>query len=683
MKTIAIIQARMGSTRLPGKVLMEFGGRAALAWTVDAARLVPGVDGVIVATGEDTGNDPIAAWCEAQGVSCHRGSEDDVLARFAGAARVTNADIVMRLTADCPLLDPGVCGQVLMLQEMSGATYASNVDPAGWPDGLDCEVFPVAALFAAEAEANKPFEREHVTPHIRMRARQASNRTANLSCPLPGLRQERWTLDTQQDLEFLQALVQHLPPGRPPSYVETLRVLEAHPDLRAEQSKGARNETYPGGVGMEPDIQLRRYDESKTTLRRARKVIPLGAQTFSKCHTQFPVGHAPLFLTHGDGGRVWDVDGNEYIDLVCGLLPVVLGYRDPDVDRAIREQLDAGISFSLPTGLEADLAERLVEIIPCAEMVRFGKNGTDATSAAIRLARSFTGRERVAVCGYHGWQDWFIGATTRNKGVPKAVSELTHTFPYDDIAALDALLRRHQGEFAAVIIEPMNIVEPAPDYLQELAECTHRHGALLVFDEIVTGFRYAMGGAQELFGVTPDLAAFGKAMANGMPLSAIVGRAEVMREMEEIFFSATFGGEALSLAAAIATIDKMKREPVIETLWARGRALAEQATKRIAAHGLQDVISLSGMAPWTLLGFSDHPTARKEALRTFFLRAMFARGVLLTASHNICYAHNDADMTLTLAAYDGTLAELHDALEGGALEAELPCPVIEPVFKVR
>lgn len=673
----------MGSRRLPEKVLMDLGGRPALAWTVAAARAIPGIGQIVVATGDDAGNDPIAVWCARNEVEVYRGSEDDVLARFAGAARAARADIVMRLTADCPLLDPAVCGQVLMLLELGDTEYASNVDPASWPDGLDCEAFPAEALFLADAEAQRPHEREHVTPGIRMRARHGHDRTANLSCPLPGLERERWTLDDDDDLSFLRALVPHLPQDRPPSFLDVLRTLRAHPELRAERSGAPRNANYQGGIEIDPAASPRHYSQSNLALARAEKVIPLGAQTFSKCRTQFPVGHAPLYLTHGDRGRAWDVDGNEFVDLICGLLPVVLGYRDPDIDRAIRVQLDRGISFSLPTSLESELAERLVEIIPCAESVRFGKNGTDATAAAVRLARAKTGRDRVAVCGYHGWQDWYIGATSRNKGVPVAVSELTHFFPYNDLPALDALLRRHPDEFALVMIEPTNAVEPNPEYLEELRELVHRHGSLLAFDEIVTGFRYALGGAQELFGVTPDLATFGKAMANGMPLSAIVGRADVMAEMEEIFFSGTFGGEALSLAAAIATIDKMRREPVIETLWRNGALLADGAAQRIEQHGLSEVISLSGKAPWMLLQFADHRAARKEAIRTLFLCAMYDRGVLISASHNVCYAHSAADLALVLDAYDGALAEVRRELDGGALESNLPCPVIEPVFSVR
>ena len=682
MIVLAVIQARMGATRLPGKVLEDLAGRPVLAWVIDAATATLGVDRVCVVTSVAEADDAIVEWCAANDVACHRGSEDDVLARFALAANAENADLIMRLTGDCPLLDPAVCAQVLRLLKTGGLDYASNVDPAGWPDGLDCEVFTAEALNAAADEAARTTEREHVTPFIRHRRHRFA--AGNLGCSLPGLAAERWTLDTPEDLEFLRAVTAKLAdPSRPPALIEVLAVLDDNPHLRDINVAWQRNEGAATTRRAEALDGERSYEKSTALLARAEKSIPLGAQTFSKSRILFPVGAAPLFLTHGDGGRVWDVDGNEYVDLVCGLLPVVLGYRDGDVDGAVRRQLDSGISFSLSTELESDLAERLIEIIPCAEKVRFGKNGTDATSAAVRLARAFTGRDRIAVGGYHGWQDWYIGSTTRNKGVPKAVSDLTHTVPYGDLDAVDALMKSHPGEFAVLILEPMTVVEPPAGYLAELKELVNGHGALLVFDEIITGFRYALGGAQELFGVIPDLASFGKAMGNGMPISAIVGRADVMDEMEQVFYSGTFGGEALSLAAAIAVIDKMRREPVIETLWLTGADLAAATTTLIATHGLSDVIGLNGKDCWKVLAFADHAKAHKDAVKTLFLREMHARGVLIGASHNVCYAHDATDIARVLAVYDAVLAIIAAELDTGKLEQRLGMPVNKPIFSVR
>src|SRR2546426_4552885 len=288
-----------------------------------------------------------------------------------------------------------------------------------------------------------------------------------------------------------------------------------------------------------------RYYHSEELLERALKTIPLGSQTFSKSKSSYPQGVSPYFIARGIGSHVWDVDGNEYIDFINGLAAVTLGYNDPDVTKAVREQLEVGVIFSLPHPIEMQVAEKIVEMVPCAEMVRFGKNGSDATAGAVRLARAFTSRDHVAVCGYHGWQDWYIGSTSRNRGVPQSVRDLTHSFLYNDLDSLRSIFKQWQDRLAAVIMEPMNLVEPENGFLENLKELTHAHGALLIFDETITGFRFAKGGAQEYFGVTPDLATFGKGMANGYPLAAVAGRAEFMHLMEEVFFSFTFGGETL------------------------------------------------------------------------------------------------------------------------------------------
>ena len=681
MKTVAIIQARMGSTRLPGKVFSNLSGRPALAWVVRAAQAAVGVDEIWVATSSNAADDAVAQWCKTNAIPVHRGSERDVLDRYAGAIHASAAEVVVRLTADCPLLDPSVIAQTIRLRAVTGVDYASNVDPPTWPDGLDCEAVTAMALLAAAKEATRDSDREHVTPFIRNNRARFSSET--LIAPLPGLAAERWTLDTPNDRAFLAALTERLPPDRAPSYLEVLAVLDREPELRDLNRQETRNAGLAVSLAAGKIDTRRSFERSQAFLDRAERVIPLGSQTFSKSRIQFPPGASPLFVTHGDGGKVYDVDGNSYVDLVSALLPNVLGYRDPDVDLAIRRQLTRGISFSLPTMLETELAERLVKHIPCAEMVRFGKNGTDATSAAVRLARAATKRDRLMLLGYHGRQDWYIGATTRNLGVPASVSALSHLVAYGDLNAIEALFAKHPGEFAAIILEPMSTAEPPPGYLQQMKELAHRNGALLIFDEVITGFRWSLGGAQARYGVTPDLASFGKAMGNGMPISAVVGRRDVMRLMEDIFFSATFGGEALSIAASIATIDKIERENVIGHLWEKGQALMTAVRGKVAAAGLSDVIGLAGAPPWAILTFRDHPNAAKELIKTLFLREMIAAGVLLNASHNICFAHSADDMTHVLVAYDYALDVVRTALKQGDLARQLGNQVIHPIFTVR
>jgi glutamate-1-semialdehyde 2,1-aminomutase len=426
-----------------------------------------------------------------------------------------------------------------------------------------------------------------------------------------------------------------------------------------------------------------RYARSEELLARAERTIPLGSQTFSKSRTQFPHGVSPYFVTRAQGCRVWDADGNVYIDMVSSLAAVTLGYNDPDVTAAVKAQLEDGVIFSLPHTLEMEVAERIVDMVPSAEMVRFGKNGSDATSGAVRLARAFTGRDHIAVCGYHGWQDWYIGSTARNRGVPEAVSALTHSFPFNDLEALEKLLQDHDGAFAAVVMEPMNVFAPKPGYLAGVKALAHRHGALLVFDETITGFRYANGGAQELFGVTPDISTFGKGIANGYPLAAVAGRRDVMKLMEDIFFSFTMGGETLSLAAARATLDKLKREPVVATLTSRGARMLKETDALIAANSLGDVLSTAGHPTWGFLLMQDAGGYSSFEIKTLFMQEMQARGVLSFGTHNLNYAHQDADIDAVLKVYGEVFPMLADAVHNRAMQQYLKCEPLVPLFKVR
>ena len=427
----------------------------------------------------------------------------------------------------------------------------------------------------------------------------------------------------------------------------------------------------------------KRYQQSEKLLARALKTIPLGTQTFSKSKTQYPFGVSPYFIKRGKGSHVWDADGNEYIDFVNALAAITLGYNDPDVTNAVKIQLEEGTIFSLPHELEIIVAEEIVEMVPCAEMVRFGKNGSDVTAGAIRLARAYTKRDHVAVCGYHGWQDWYIGSTSRNLGVPKSTRDLTHVFTYNDIESLDKIFREYPEKVAAVIMEPMNTTEPADDFLARAKELTHKNDAVFIFDETITGFRYANGGAQEYFGVIPDLATFGKGLANGYPVSAVAGKADIMRLMEEIFFSFTFGGETLYIAAALATLTKLQKKPVIKTVWDRGEKVVDGINTLIDKHGLQDVLSTCGKSCWSFLLFKDTAVCSQWELKTLFLQEVFARGVLTLGSHNMSYAHCDDDIQNLLSVYDAVFTILKDIVENGSLKKYLHCDPLVPLFKVR
>jgi glutamate-1-semialdehyde 2,1-aminomutase len=416
---------------------------------------------------------------------------------------------------------------------------------------------------------------------------------------------------------------------------------------------------------------------------RAEETIPLGSQTFSKSRTQYPVGISPLYAARAKGAKIWDIDGNSYIDLVSALASVTLGYGDDGVDNAIRKQLKLGVNMSLPGLIEAEVSELIVELVPSAEMVRFGKNGTDATSAAIRLARAFTGRDHILVCGYHGWQDWYIGTTTRNKGVPASVAELTHKFIYNDLSSLGKLFAEYEGKVAGVIIEPMNVTYPEKGFLEGVKQLTGAAGALLIFDETITGFRFARGGAQELFGITPDLSTFGKGIANGFPLSAVVGRRDVMMEMEDIFFSGTFGGELLSLAAAKYVLSELSKKDFTVALSRIGDDISKSITEKIEHHSLTDIVSLSGHPTWRFINWVPTEMYSVDMLKTYFMQLMFKSGVLVVNSHNVNLAHTKRIQKRIVNTYDAVFHEIALTLEKGDLSEKLMVEPLQPLFKVR
>ena len=423
------------------------------------------------------------------------------------------------------------------------------------------------------------------------------------------------------------------------------------------------------------------YKKSEQLLDRALNSIPLASQTFSKSLTQYPRGVSPFFIEKGKKSRVWDVDGNEYIDFVSSLAAVTLGYCDEDVDKAVQGQMKNGVIFSLPHRLEMEVAEKLIEIIPCAEKVRFAKNGTDATSASIRIARAYTGKEHIAVCGYHGWQDWYIGSTSRDLGVPKSVKGLTHKFEFNNIDLLEKIFQ--EQELACVIMEPMNVEYPERGFLEKVKELAHKNNALLIFDETITGFRYSLGGAQELFGVTPDLATFGKGMANGYPLSAVVGSNKVMQTVEEIFFSGTFGGETLSLAAASAVIKKYKEKNVIESIEKIGCYLISQLQSLINSENLSDLFSVAGHPSWSFLLIKKQNIYSPFEIKTFFLQEMFKRGILILSSHNLNFSHSKKDIDELIIAYAEVLPIIKQHINNKDLIENIECDVLQPLFQVR
>lgn len=677
---VAIVQARVGSTRFRGKVLADIAGKSMLERVVDRVQRAHTVEQVVVATTTAEADDAIVELCDRLGIAWFRGSEEDVLDRYYRAALECGATIVVRVTADCPLLDPVVADAVVQ-RVLDGCDYASNWIRATYPDGLDVEAMTVSALERAWREATSPHEREHVTPFLRF-----ADDVAVGSVEAKGNRRLghlRWTVDTAEDLDFVRAVYELLPEDSAGHFEEVLSLVEGDPKLMRNSREVIRDEGYYLSLTERPieTARPRRLDRSLALKHRAEELIPSCTQTFSKGPTQFVQGVAPVFLERAAGSHVWDVDGNEYVDYVMALGAIILGHCYPRVNDAVADQLTRGTAFSLPHPLEVELAELLVELIPCAEMARYGKNGSDATSAAVRAARAHTGRDVVVCCGYHGWQDWFIGTTTRRAGVPDSVAELTKTFRYNDPESLEHVLAEHRGRVALVILEPFGVVEPEAGFLERVQQLTRDAGALLAFDEVVTGGRFAVAGGQELFGVVPDLACFGKAIGNGFPIAAVVGRRDVMRVFDEIFFSVTFGGDAASLAASIATLHELVERDVIPRLWEQGRKLQDGYNTLAAHFGLADRTECIGFPPRTVLTFRDGDGQESPILKSLFQQEVIKRGILSGGYHNLSFSHTNADVEQTLRAYRDALELMAQAVASGDPSALLEGPPVQAVFR--
>ena len=683
-KTVAIIQARMGSARLPGKVLMDIAGHPLLWHVVQRTKSASCVDKVVVATSDNASDDAVEDFCRKEKVTCFRGSEKDVLSRFYDAAKTEFAETVIRITGDCPLIDPAVIDAVAKGYSQKECDYATNTLRYTYPEGLDVEIFSMKALETANKNAKRESDREHVTPYLRVGGQFV---TFNVEHTQDYSKAGHfWSVDHPTDLEFVRSIYAKFKGRTDFGFQEVIECLERHPEIAKLNAGKIMNEGYFRSLYQTANavpankLQLK---ESERWFKRSREIIPGAAQTFSKSYLQYVQGASPLFLKRGRGCRVWDVDGNEYIDYIQGLLPNILGYAEPRVNAAAIAQLDEGHSFSLPHPIEVELSEKLIQLIPSAEMVRFGKNGSDATSGAIRAARAFTKRERVAVCGYHGWQDWYIGSTTRNAGVPKAVSDLTHSFTYNDLDSLEKVLSAHHKEFAAVMMEPMNFTEPDPGFLAGVKALAHKHGALLIFDEICSGFMFGLGGLQKEFGVTPDMACFGKAMGNGFPISCIVGRRDVMKTFEDIFYSFTFAGEAQSMAAALKVLDILETTDALKSIEAQGRVLKDGLNALAKEAGLGDRIQCVGRPQWSLFKFKDAQGNDGLLERSLFQQEAAKRGVLLLMTHNVSASHDSVSTEKTLEAYASVLKTLSQWLNDSKPERFLEGELVRPIFKVR
>ena len=423
---------------------------------------------------------------------------------------------------------------------------------------------------------------------------------------------------------------------------------------------------------------------------RAHELIPGGAHTYAKGDDQFPV-QAPPFIVRGKGCHTWDLDGKEFIEYGMGLRSVTLGHAfEPVIEAAYREMLN-GVNFSRPSPLEVELAESLLGLIEGADMVKFAKNGSDVTTAAVKLARAYTGRDLVAICGdqpFFSIDDWFIGSTVLSAGIPQSTIDQTLKFHYNDLLSLQELFDRHPGQIACVLLEAEAMYEPAPGYLRSLKELCERQGAVLIFDEMITGFRWHVGGAQKFHGVTPHLSTFGKAMGNGFAISALAGKRELMRlggldhDQSRVFLlSTTHGAETHALAASLETLRIYREKGVIEFLWRQGSRLKALVNRSIAENRLEGYFEVMGRPCNLVFGTRDEEKRPSQEFRTLFMQELIRRGVI-APSFVVSYSHSDADIERTAEVVYAAHGVYRKALDEG-IEKYLESRPVKPVYRKR
>lgn len=412
---------------------------------------------------------------------------------------------------------------------------------------------------------------------------------------------------------------------------------------------------------MKEKLNLKKTFEE---FERAKTLVPGGVLGIRRPYN-FVEGEYPVFFESGEGGRMKDIDGNEYIDYLCAYGPIIIGHKEKEIDEAVIKQIrDKGFCFSLTQTLQNELAEKLNDIIPCAEMSVFVKTGSDATTTSIRIARAYTGKLKVMRCGYHGWHDWCVEV---KGGIPEKLYEDVHEFMYNDVDGLEELLKIHGDDTAAIIMTPFGhplgakMEEPKENFLQKVKDLAKKYGAVLIYDEIRTGFRMSMGGAQKYYGVTPDLAVFGKAIANGYPIGAVTGRKEIMKMVEsEVFISSTFFPNSLSYIAALKTIEMLERDNVLEEVWEKGRYFMEKTNALLEKYDAG--AELSGIPPMSFITFKKNESKSYKNKRVDFYTHLIRKGVFLQPYHHgyICYRHTQKDLDYTVKAIEEALIYLKE-----------------------
>ena len=682
MNILAIIQARFSSTRLPGKVVKPIMGKPMLAFQIERVLQSKMIDQLIVATSTDSTDDAIEALCLQINIPCFRGSQNDVLDRFYRAALPWAQTHTVRLTGDCPLIDPDVIDAVIQFYLSGGYDYVSNTLQPTFPDGLDIEIFRFPILERAWKEAVLPSQREHVTPFIYNQPECFHIANYQNSDDLSHL---RWTVDEPEDFNFVTKIYNELYPANP-----DFRMTDVLDLLRRKPELAELNKTFERNEGMKRSLDEDRKMEAMKQLNLSKSIafqehakqrIPGLSQLLSKRPDMFSYGVWPGYFSRAKGVEVWDLDGNRYIDMsISGIGANVLGYADPDVDGAVKTAIDNGTSSSLNCPEEVELADLLCELHPWAEKVRFARTGGESMAIAVRIARAYTGRDKVAFCGYHGWHDWYLSANvgTENAlgehlisgldpvGVPKALKGTALPFRYNQLKELESIMDFNKNEVAAIVMEPIRSEYPIPGFFDGIRKLADETGTVLIIDEISAGFRMNAGGAHLILGIQPDIAVFSKALGNGYPIAAIIGKSEIMEAAQKSFISSTNWTERTGPAAAIAMIRKHRKLDVGSHLMKIGKIVQEGWKILSEKHGLP--IHIGGIPPLSHFAFEHE---KGLVLKALFIQHMLEKGFLASTIFYSMYAHQEEHVKQYIEAADEAFKMIKASIETGHPEKNL------------
>jgi glutamate-1-semialdehyde 2,1-aminomutase len=646
MKIVAIVQARMGSTRLPGKSLRQIMGKPMIELLLTRLSKSKEIDEIVVATSEESRDDELQLVVESLGYQCTRGSEKDVLKRFYDSAKSVGANIIVRVTGDCPLVDPVLVDQCILGFKDAQVDYFSNFH---FPDGLDTEVMSFSSIEKANKNAKTEYDREHVTPFIRnsdLFKKEVLSCTQNLS-------RVRLSVDEPEDLIVVNNVFEYFVNNLFFTWnqVEDLRILQ--PDLFQYNQHIKNNEGAVMAVGQK-------------LYKRAKKVIPGGNMLLSKRPEMFLPEKWPSYYSKSKGCRVWDLDGKDYIDMsIMGIGTNSLGYGQPEVDEAVIKTVRDGNMATLNCPEEVYLAEKLIEINPWADMVRFARSGGEINSIAIRIARASSGKDKIAICGYHGWHDWYLSANLNKNtsldghllpglnpaGVPRGLINSTLPFSYNNIDELEEIIKKNKGEIAAIKMEVSRNELPHNDYLQKVRDLATENNIILIFDECSSGFRETFGGLYKKYNVEPDMAIFGKALGNGYAISACVGKNDFMQAAQKTFISSTFWTERIGSSAALKTLEVMEREKSWETITKMGSKISNNWQNLADKNDLK-------ISTWGIPALSGFTFLSENAIayKTYITQEMLKNGYLAGNSVYVCTEH-------TNAIIDGYFAQLSKIFE--------------------